>query len=310
MIRSLLAPIIFSVLLSCGLIFSTSSPQADPVHPRCVEALDMEGKSGVDYYECGQLSTGLSTYFGSDVDGIRSGLTYSRPYDGSTTGSGYYGYQYVGDLAGQLTLLRTYENPGGNAVTDALLLVRGIQDGWFREDHYIKTVAKVPFGTRCASGIHNVSVISATRYRYSVRATPFDFVLPNQRTQYLQKKFDNILDSSATIRDRSTKNALAGTSVGKETIYQSLSLCANCCLANMVFEVDLEHPIDGYGQLIEAQIGLPINYGTTTLDAQSCLTELLNGKANEKLSKYELRLPASEYHDLISQFLTHCVQDA
>ena len=78
----------------------------------------------------------------------------------------------------------------------------------------------------------------------------------------------------------------------------------------MVFEVDLEHPIDGYGRLIEAQIGLPINYGTTTLNVQSCLTDLLNGKAKEKLSKYELRLPASEYHDLVSQFLTHCVQDA
>jgi hypothetical protein len=78
----------------------------------------------------------------------------------------------------------------------------------------------------------------------------------------------------------------------------------------MVFEVDLEHPIDGYGRLIEAQIGLPINYRTNPLDAQSCLTNLLNGKAKEKLSKYELRLPASEYHDLISQFLTHCVQDA
>ena len=109
-----------------------------------------------------QLPMPFEGAFHGPDDGIFGGLTYYRPKqdDGRALGDGYYGYQRVGDLAGGLTLLRTYENPGGNAAADALILVKGPQHDPGEDIEEIVLVAKERFGNRCASGISNVDVPS------------------------------------------------------------------------------------------------------------------------------------------------------
>jgi len=141
-------------------------------HPRCIEALDMGDKEQIDRYDCDRLGIGLEVFNGSPDDGIFGGLTYYRPKqdDGRALGDGYYGYQRVGDLAGGLTLLRTYENPGGNAAADALILVKGLQRDPGEDIEEIVLVAMERFGNRCASGISNVDVPSKKNLQgYSAR---------------------------------------------------------------------------------------------------------------------------------------------
>ena len=84
-------------------------------HPRCIEALDLWDKGELNRYNCDRFGRGLEVFNGSPTDGIFGGYTYYRPKqdDGRALGDGYYGYQRVGDFPNGLTLLRTYENPGG-----------------------------------------------------------------------------------------------------------------------------------------------------------------------------------------------------
>ena len=84
-------------------------------HPRCIEALDLWDKGELNRYNCDRFGRGLEVFNGSPTDGIFAGYTYYRPKqdDGRALGDGYYGYQRVGDFPNGLTLLRTYENPGG-----------------------------------------------------------------------------------------------------------------------------------------------------------------------------------------------------
>lgn len=156
----------------------------------------------IDRYDCDRLGIGLEVFNGSPTDGIFGGLTYYRPKqdDGRALGDGYYGYQRVGDLAAGLTLLRTYENPGGNAAADALMLVRGLQHDEATDTEEIVLVAKERFGNRCASGLSNVDVPSIKSYRFTLRATPFDFMVPGVRETLISQQLRKLIDFRLTAR--------------------------------------------------------------------------------------------------------------
>ena len=271
-------------------------------HPRCIEALDMGDKEQIDRYDCDRLGIGLEVFNGSPDDGIFGGLTYYRPKqdDGRALGDGYYGYQRVGDLAGGLTLLRTYENPGGNAAADALILVKGLQRDPGEDIEEIVLVAKERFGNRCASGISNVDVPSKKTFRVTLRATPFDFMVPGVRETLLSQKIRKAFEAAAS---GSKQNFPATDDKTNSTGHPDLDWSANSCLAYMVYEASLT----GKGlHVIEAHIDIPLHYWEGMSDDERCLKKLIDKRIEEHKPSFQLTLSADEYSDLKRQFFSQC----
>ena len=271
-------------------------------HPRCIEALDMGDKEQIGRYDCDRLGIGLEVFNGSPDDGIFGGLTYYRPKqdDGRALGDGYYGYQRVGDLAGGLTLLRTYENPGGNAAADALILVKGLQRDPGEDIEEIVLVAKERFGNRCASGISNVDVPSKKTFRVTLRATPFDFMVPGVRETLLSQKIRKAFEAAAS---GSKQNFPATDDKSNSTGHPDLDWSANSCLAYMVYEASLT----GKGlHVIEAHIDIPLHYWEGMSDDERCLKKLIDKRIQEHKPSFQLTLSADEYSDLKRQFFSQC----
>ena len=271
-------------------------------HPRCIEALDMGDKEQIDRYDCDRLGIGLEVFNGSPDDGIFGGLTYYRPKqdDGRALGDGYYGYQRVGDLAGGLTLLRTYENPGGNAAADALILVKGLQRDPGEDIEEIVLVAKERFGNRCASGISNVDVPSKKTFRVTLRATPFDFMVPGVRETLLSQKIRMAFEAAAS---GSKQNFPATDDKSNSTGHPDLDWSANSCLAYMVYEASLT----GKGlHVIEAHIDIPLHYWEGMSEDERCLKELIDKRIEEHKPSFQLTLSANEYADLKQEFFDQC----
>ena len=270
--------------------------------PRCIERLDMGDKEQIGRYDCDRLGIGLEVFNGSPDDGIFGGLTYYRPKqdDGRALGDGYYGYQRVGDLAGGLTLLRTYENPGGNAAADALILVKGLQREPGEDIEEIVLVAKERFGNRCASGISNVDVPSKKTFRVTLRATPFDFMVPGVRETLLSQKIRKAFEAAAS---GSKQNFPATDDKSNSTGHPDLDWSANSCLAYMVYEASLT----GKGlHVIEAHIDIPLHYWEGMSDDERCLKKLIDKRIEEHKPSFQLTLSADEYSDLKHQFFSQC----
>ena len=271
-------------------------------HPRCIEALDMGDKEQIDRYDCDRLGIGLEVFNGSPDDGIFGGLTYYRPKqdDGRALGDGYYGYQRVGDLAGGLTLLRTYENPGGNAAADALILVKGLQRDPGEDIEEIVLVAKERFGNRCASGISNVDVPSKKTFRVTLRATPFDFMVPGVGETLLSQKIRKAFEAAAS---GSKQNFPATDDKTNSTGHPDLDWSANSCLAYMVYEASLT----GKGlHVIEAHIDIPLHYWEGMSEDERCLKKLIDKRIEEHKPSFQLTLSANEYADLKQEFFDQC----
>ena len=266
-------------------------------HPRCIEALDLWDKEQLNRYNCDRFGEGLEVFNGSPTDGIFAGYTYYRPKqdDGRALGDGYYGYQRVGDFPNGLTLLRTYENPGGNAVGDGLMLVTGLQGGGASEDDVIKVVSKQRFGNRCASGISNVHMSSKERYRVTVRATPLDFMAPGTRDSVVSKLWAKAFSDSAETNEETDSSDSAPE--------LKLSFSANHCLAYMVYEG--RSSTSGLN-LVEAQIELPLRYWEQMSDQERCLNHLIDHLAEEKQTTSELFLDVNQYTKLKQEFLDRC----
>ena len=266
-------------------------------HPRCIEALDLWDKGELNRYNCDRFGEGLEVFNGSPTDGIFAGYTYYRPKqdDGRALGDGYYGYQRVGDFPSGLTLLRTYENPGGNAVGDGLMLVTGLQGGAASEDDVIKVVSKQRFGNRCASGISNVHMSSKERYRVTFRATPLDFMAPGTRDSVVSKLWAKAFADSTETNEE--------TDASDSAPELKLSFSANHCLAYMVYEG--RSTASGLN-LVEVQIDLPVSYWEQMSDQERCLSRLIDHLAEEKQTKSELFLDVNEYGQLKSEFFKKC----
>jgi hypothetical protein len=271
-------------------------------HPRCIETLDLGDKEQIGRYDCDRLGIGLEVFNGSPTDGIFGGLTYYRPKqdDGRALSDGYYGYQRVGDLAAGLTLLRTYENPGGNAAADALMLVRGLQHDEATDTEEIVLVAKERFGNRCASGISNVDVPSIKSYRFTLRATPFDFMVPGVRETLISQQFRKLLE--ATVSSSEEKTQVAGDG-SNSTGHPNLNWSANSCLAYMVYEGSLTRK-DMH--LVETHIDVPLHYWEGMSDDERCLKKLIEERIEEKHPSFQLTLSANEYAELKSEFFEQC----
>ena len=271
-------------------------------HPRCIEALDLGDKEQIDRYDCDRLGIGLEVFNGSPTDGIFGGLTYYRPKqdDGRALSDGYYGYQRVGDLAAGLTLLRTYENPGGNAAGDALMLVRGLQHDWSTDTEEIVLVAKERFGNRCASGISNVDVPSIKSFRFTLRATPFDFMVPGVRETLLSQQIRKALEAAAS---GSKQNFPATDDKSNSTGHPDLDWSANSCLAYMVYEASLTGK---ELHLIEAHIDIPLHYWEGMSEDERCLKKLIDKRIEEQQPSFQLTLSASEYTELKHEFFDRC----
>ena len=271
-------------------------------HPRCIELLDLGDREEIDRFSCDRLGVGLELFNGSPTDGIFSGYTYYRPNKDNdrALGDGYYGYQRVGDLANGLTLLRTYENPGGNAVGDALLLVRGLQRDSDRGREKIVLVMKARFGNRCIGGVSNVDVPSLKSFRFTVRVTPFDFIVPGAREALLSEKIRKALETAVNGTEEKPQVTSDESSF---TGHPDLSWSANSCLAYMVYEVDLT----GKGsRLIETHIGIPLQYWEGMSDDERCLRNLIDKRIEEQKPSFQLILSASEYTDLKQEFFNQC----
>ena len=266
-------------------------------HPRCIETLDLGDKEQIDRYDCDRLGIGLEVFNGSPTDGIFGGYTYYRPKkdDGRALGDGYYGYHRVGDFPNGLTLLRTYENPGGNAVGDGLMLVTGLQGGGASEDDVIKVVSKQRFGNRCASGISNVHMSSKERYRVTFRATPLDFMAPGTRDSVVSKLWAKAFSGSTEANEE--------TDSSDSSPELKLSFSANHCLAYMVYEG--RSTASGLN-LVEAQIDLPLRYWEKMSDQERCLIHLIDRLAEEKQATSELFLDVNEYTKLKQEFFDRC----
>ena len=266
-------------------------------HPRCIEALDLWDKGELNRYNCDRFGRGLEVFNGSPTDGIFGGLTYYRPKqdDGRALGDGYYGYQRVGDFPNGLTLLRTYENPGGNAVGDGLMLVTGLQGGEVSEDDVIKVVSKQRFGNRCASGISNVHMSSRERYRVTFRATPLDFMAPGTRDAVVSKLWAKVWSDSTEANEETDSSDSAPE--------LKLSFSANHCLAYMVYE---GRPRVSGLNLVEAQIDFPLRYWEKMSDQERCLNHLIDRLAEEKHATSELFLDVNQYTKLKQEFFDRC----
>jgi hypothetical protein len=271
-------------------------------HPRCIETLDLGDKEQINRYDCDRLGIGLEVFNGNPTDGIFGGLTYYRPKqdDGRALSDGYYGYQRVGDLAAGLTLLRTYENPGGNAAADALMLVRGLQHNEATDTEEIVLVAKERFGNRCASGLSNVDVPSIKSYRFTLRATPFDFMVPGVRETLISQQLRKLL--KAAVRSSEEKTEVADDE-SNSTGYPNLDWSANSCLAYMVYEGSVTGKDT---HLVEAHINVPLHYWEGMSDDERCLKNLIDKRIDEQQPSFQLTLRASEYADLKRQFFSQC----
>ena len=271
-------------------------------HPRCIEALDLGDKEQIDRYDCDRLGIGLEVFNGSPTDGIFGGLTYYRPKqdDGRALGDGYYGYQRVGDLANGLTLLRTYENPGGNAAGDALMLVRGLQHDRSTDTEEIVLVAKERFGNRCASGLSNVDVPSIKSYRFTLRATPFDFMVPGVRETLISQQLRKLLEAAVSGSEEKTQIADDGSN---STGHPNLDWSANSCLAYMVYEGSVTGKDT---HLVETHINVPLHYWEGMSDDERCLKKLIDKRIEEKQPSFQLTLSANEYTELKHEFFEQC----
>jgi hypothetical protein len=271
-------------------------------HPRCIETLDLGDKEQIDRYDCDRLGIGLEVFNGSPTDGIVGGLTYYRPKqdDGRALGDGYYGYQRVGDLAHGLTLLRTYENPGGNAAGDALILVRGLQHDEATDTEEIVLVAKERFGNRCASGISNVHVPSIKSYRFTLRATPFDFMVPGVRETLISQQLRKLLEAAVSGSEEKTQATDDGFN---STGHPNLDWSANSCLAYMVYEASLTGKDT---HLVETHINVPLHYWEGMSDDERCLKKLIDKRIEEQQPSFQITLSANEYAELKSEFFEQC----
>ena len=271
-------------------------------HPRCIETLDLGDKEQIDRYDCDRLGIGLEVFNGSPTDGIFGGLTYYRPKqdDGRALSDGYYGYQRVGDLAAGLTLLRTYENPGGNAAADALMLVRGLQHDEATDTEEIVLVAKERFGNRCASGISNVDVPSIKSYRFTLRATPFDFMVPGVRETLISQQLRKLLKTA--VRGSEEKTEVADDE-SNSTSHPNLDWSANSCLAYMVYEGSVTGKDT---HLVETHINVPLHYWEGMSDDERCLKKLIDKRIEERQPSFQLTLSATEYVELKSEFFEQC----
>ena len=271
-------------------------------HPRCIETLDLGDKEQIDRYDCDRLGIGLEVFNGSPTDGIFGGLTYYRPKqdDGRALSDGYYGYQRVGDLAAGLTLLRTYENPGGNAAGDALMLVRGLQHDRSTDTEEIVLVAKERFGNRCASGISNVHVPSIKSYRFTLRATPFDFMVPGVRETLISQQLRKLLKAAVSGSEEKTQIA---DDESNSTSHPNLDWSANSCLAYMVYEASLTGK-DMH--LVETHIDVPLHYWEGMSDDERCLKKLIDKRIEEQQPSFQLTLSANEYTELKHEFFEQC----
>ena len=271
-------------------------------HPRCIEALDLGDKEQIDRYDCDRLGIGLEVFNGSPADGIFGGLTYYRPKqdDGRALSDGYYGYQRVGDLANGLTLLRTYENPGGNAAADALMLVRGLQHDRTKDTEEIVLVAKERFGNRCASGLSNVDVPSIKSYRFTLRATPFDFMVSGVRETLISQQIRKALEAAVSGSEEKTQIADDGSN---STGYPNLDWSANSCLAYMVYEAGLT---DKDTHLVETHINVPLHYWEGMSDDERCLKKLIDKRIEERQPSFQITLSANEYTELKHEFFEQC----
>ena len=271
-------------------------------HPRCIEALDLRDKEQIDRYDCDRLGIGLEVFNGSPTDGIFGGLTYYRPKqdDGRALSDGYYGYQRVGDLAAGLTLLRTYENPGGNAAGDALMLVRGLQHDWSTDTEEIVLVAKERFGNRCASGISNVDVPSIKSYRFTLRATPFDFMVPGVRETLISQQLRKLLKAAVSDSEEKTQVADDGSN---STGHPNLNWSANSCLAYMVYEGSVTGKDT---HLVETHINVPLHYWEGMSDDERCLKKLIGKRIEEQKPSFQITLSANVYAELKSEFFEQC----
>ena len=256
----------------------------------------------IDRYDCDRLGIGLEVFNGSPTDGIFGGLTYYRPKqdDGRALSDGYYGYQRVGDLAAGLTLLRTYENPGGNAVGDALMLVRGLQHDRSTDTEELVLVAKERFGNRCASGISNVDVPSIKSYRFTLRATPFDFMVPGVRETLISQQLRKLLKAAVSGSEEKTEGT---DDESNSTGHPDLDWSANSCLAYMVFEGSV---IGKDTHLVETHINVPLHYWEGMSDDERCLKKLIDKRIEEQQSSFQLTLSANEYAELKSEFFEQC----
>ena len=266
-------------------------------HPRCIELIDLGDRHEIGQFDCDRLGVGLEVFNGSPTDGIFAGYTYYRPNkdDGRALGDGYYGYQRVGDFPNGLTLLRTYENPGGNAAGDGLMLVTGLQGGGASEDDIIKVVSKRRFGNRCASGISNVHMSSKERYRVTFRATPLDFMVPGTRDSVVSKLWAKAFSDSVETDE--------GANSSDSAPELKLSFSANHCLAYMVYEG--RSTASGL-KLVEVQIDLPVSYWEQMSDQERCLNRLIDHLAQEKQPTSELFLDVDEYTKLKQEFFDQC----
>jgi hypothetical protein len=271
-------------------------------HPRCIETLDLGDKEQIDRYDCDRLGIGLEVFNGSPTDGIFGGLTYYRPKqdDGRVLGDGYYGYQRVGDLAAGLTLLRTYENPGGNAAGDALMLVRGLQLDEATDTEEIVLVAKERFGNRCASGISNVNVPSVKSYRFTLRATPFDFMVPGVRETLISQQLRKLLKAAVSGSEEEPQGVDDGSN---STGHPNLDWSANSCLAYMVYEGSVTGKDT---HLVETHINVPLHYWEGMSDDERCLKKLIEERIQEQQPSFQLTLRANEYTELKRVFFEQC----
>ena len=271
-------------------------------HPRCIETLDLGDKAQIDRYDCDRLGIGLEVFNGSPTDRIFGGLTYYRPKqdDDRALSDGYYGYQRVGDLAAGLTLLRTYENPGGNAAADALMLVRGLQHNEATDTEEIVLVAKERFGNRCASGISNVDVPSIKSYRFTLRATPFDFMVPGVRETLISQQLRKLLKAAVSGSEEKTQIA---DDESNSTGHPNLDWSANSCLAYMVYEGSV---IGKDLYLVETHIDVPLHYWEGMSDDERCLKKLIDKRIEEQQPSFQITLSANEYTELKSEFFEQC----
>ena len=271
-------------------------------HPRCIETLDLGDKEQIDRYDCDRLGIGLEVFNGSPTDGIFGGLTYYRPKqdDGRALSDGYYGYQRVGDLAAGLTLLRTYENPGGNAAADALMLVRGLQHDWSTDTEEIVLVAKERFGNRCASGLSNVDVPSIKSYRFTLRATPFDFMVPGVRETLISQQLRKLLEAAVSGSEGKTQGA---DDESNSTGHPNLDWSANSCLAYMVYEGSVTGKDT---HLVETHINVPLHYWEGMSDDERCLKKLIGKRIEEQKPSFQITLSANVYAELKSEFFEQC----
>ena len=180
------------------------------------------------------------------------------------------------------------------------MLVRGLQHDRSTDTEEIVLVAKERFGNRCASGISNVDVPSIKSYRFTLRATPFDFMVPGVRETLISQQFRKLLE--ATVSSSEEKTQVAGDG-SNSTGHPNLNWSANSCLAYMVYEGSLTRK-DMH--LVETHIDVPLHYWEGMSDDERCLKKLIEERIEERQASFQLTLSATEYAELKSEFFEQC----